>query len=199
MLLDLRDIFLLPLASPLRFAALLYTTPHFTALRCTNLRYAGTQAGYVGEDVESILHKLYMESGQDIERCQRGIVYLDEIDKVGVASVVGVSFDSTVSKGVSPFSRRFQAAMRWVPQGVVCVTLSQIHTQSLWRRAKTMLPLLSSFFFLFFLETPAVNFQTVLKTGIVPYACSCCSWPHVGREPCKIALNRRHPVERSVR
>lgn len=40
------------------------------------------QAGYVGEDVESILHKLYMESGQDIERCQRGIVYLDEIDKV---------------------------------------------------------------------------------------------------------------------
>ncbi|CAN0119477.1 unnamed protein product, partial [Ectocarpus sp. 12 AP-2014] len=41
-----------------------------------------TQAGYVGEDVESILHKLYMESGQDIERCQRGIVYLDEIDKI---------------------------------------------------------------------------------------------------------------------
>lgn len=37
----------------------------------------------MGEDVESILHKLYMESGQDIERCQRGIVYLDEIDKVG--------------------------------------------------------------------------------------------------------------------
>ena len=34
--------------------------------------------------MESILHKLYMESGQDIERCQRGIVYLDEIDKVGV-------------------------------------------------------------------------------------------------------------------
>lgn len=39
------------------------------------------QAGYVGEDVESILHKLYMESGQDIDRCQRGIVYIDEIDK----------------------------------------------------------------------------------------------------------------------
>lgn len=41
-----------------------------------------TQAGYVGEDVESILYKLYMESDQDIERCQRGIVYIDEADKI---------------------------------------------------------------------------------------------------------------------
>lgn len=41
-----------------------------------------TQAGYVGEDVESILFKLYLESGQDIERCQRGIVYIDETDKI---------------------------------------------------------------------------------------------------------------------
>jgi ATP-dependent Clp protease ATP-binding subunit ClpX len=41
-----------------------------------------TQAGYVGEDVESILHKLYMESGQDLARTQRGIVYIDEIDKI---------------------------------------------------------------------------------------------------------------------
>mmetsp|Transcript_7115 Transcript_7115/g.16167 ORF Transcript_7115/g.16167 Transcript_7115/m.16167 type:complete len:819 (-) Transcript_7115:118-2574(-) len=41
-----------------------------------------TQAGYVGEDVESVLFKLYIESGQDLERCQRGIVYIDEIDKI---------------------------------------------------------------------------------------------------------------------
>lgn len=41
-----------------------------------------TQAGYVGEDVESVLFKLYIESGQDIERCQRGIVYIDETDKI---------------------------------------------------------------------------------------------------------------------
>jgi len=43
-----------------------------------------TQAGYVGEDVESILYKLYLEAGQDLERAQRGIVYIDEIDKVGL-------------------------------------------------------------------------------------------------------------------
>eukprot|EP00968_Pinguiococcus_pyrenoidosus_P005765 scaffold375_cov210-Pinguiococcus_pyrenoidosus.AAC.7 len=42
-----------------------------------------TQAGYVGEDVESLLFKLYQESGQDLERTQRGIVYIDEIDKIG--------------------------------------------------------------------------------------------------------------------
>lgn len=41
-----------------------------------------TQAGYVGEDVESILFKLYLESGQDVERCQKGIVYIDETDKI---------------------------------------------------------------------------------------------------------------------
>jgi len=41
-----------------------------------------TQAGYVGEDVESVLFKLYLESGQDIDRCQRGIVYIDESDKI---------------------------------------------------------------------------------------------------------------------
>jgi ATP-dependent protease Clp ATPase subunit len=41
-----------------------------------------TQAGYVGEDVESILFKLYMASGNDLERTQRGIIYIDEADKI---------------------------------------------------------------------------------------------------------------------
>lgn len=41
-----------------------------------------TQAGYVGEDVESVLFKLYQASGFDIEATQRGIVYIDEIDKI---------------------------------------------------------------------------------------------------------------------
>jgi ATP-dependent Clp protease ATP-binding subunit ClpX len=42
-----------------------------------------TQAGYVGEDVESILRRLLQAAGGDIDRCQQGIVYLDEVDKIG--------------------------------------------------------------------------------------------------------------------
>lgn len=41
-----------------------------------------TQVGYVGEDVSNILKKLYMAAGGDIEKCKKGIVYVDEIDKV---------------------------------------------------------------------------------------------------------------------
>lgn len=41
-----------------------------------------TEAGYVGEDVESILEKLVEKAGGDIEKAERGIVYIDEIDKI---------------------------------------------------------------------------------------------------------------------
>ncbi len=41
-----------------------------------------TEAGYVGEDVENILTKLLMAADGDIERAQRGIVFIDEIDKI---------------------------------------------------------------------------------------------------------------------
>ncbi len=41
-----------------------------------------TEAGYVGEDVENILTKLYMAAEGDIERTERGIVFIDEIDKI---------------------------------------------------------------------------------------------------------------------
>ncbi len=40
-----------------------------------------TEAGYVGEDVENIVLELYREAGSDLERTQRGIIYIDEIDK----------------------------------------------------------------------------------------------------------------------
>ena len=41
-----------------------------------------TEAGYVGEDVENILLKLIQNADYDIERAQRGIIYVDEIDKI---------------------------------------------------------------------------------------------------------------------
>lgn len=41
-----------------------------------------TQAGYVGEDVESVLHKLLAAADFDVEAAQQGIVYIDEVDKI---------------------------------------------------------------------------------------------------------------------
>ena len=50
----------------------------FTIADATTL----TEAGYVGEDVENINLKLYQAAGQDKEKTERGIVYIDEIDKI---------------------------------------------------------------------------------------------------------------------
>ena len=41
-----------------------------------------TEAGYVGDDVESIVSKLYQAADGDVERTQRGIIFIDEIDKI---------------------------------------------------------------------------------------------------------------------
>ena len=41
-----------------------------------------TEAGYVGDDVENVITKLYQASGGDIKKTERGIIYIDEIDKI---------------------------------------------------------------------------------------------------------------------
>jgi ATP-dependent Clp protease ATP-binding subunit ClpX len=41
-----------------------------------------TEAGYVGDDVESLISRLYANSGHDIQRTQQGIIFVDEIDKI---------------------------------------------------------------------------------------------------------------------
>lgn len=45
---------------------------------CSNL----TKSGFVGEDVNSIITKLYREAGEDVSKTEQGIVYIDEIDKI---------------------------------------------------------------------------------------------------------------------
>jgi len=42
-----------------------------------------TEAGYVGEDVENIILRLLQHADWDVQRCQQGIIYIDEIDKIG--------------------------------------------------------------------------------------------------------------------
>ena len=59
-----------------------------TLARILNVPFAAsdattlTEAGYVGEDVENILLKLIQNADYDIEKAQRGIIYIDEIDKI---------------------------------------------------------------------------------------------------------------------
>ncbi|VIO95633.1 ATP-dependent Clp protease, ATP-binding subunit, putative [Brugia malayi] len=64
---------------------------------CTSM----TQAGYVGEDVESVVQKLVQNAGGNVERAQQGIVFLDEIDKIAAAhNVQSHAFRDVSGEGV---------------------------------------------------------------------------------------------------
>ncbi|XP_043533280.1 caseinolytic mitochondrial matrix peptidase chaperone subunit Xa isoform X2 [Chiloscyllium plagiosum] len=56
----------------------------FAICDCTTL----TQAGYVGEDIESVVAKLLQDANYNVDKAQQGIVFLDEVDKIG--SVPGI-------------------------------------------------------------------------------------------------------------
>jgi ATP-dependent Clp protease ATP-binding subunit ClpX len=72
-----------------------------------------TEAGYVGDDVESLVSRLYIAANGNVEQCERGIVFLDEIDKIARKSE-----SSTVSRDVS--GEGVQQALLKLVEGTKC-------------------------------------------------------------------------------
>jgi ATP-dependent Clp protease ATP-binding subunit ClpX len=72
-----------------------------------------TEAGYVGDDVESLISRLYVAAGHDKEKTEKGIVFIDEIDKISRRSE-----SSSITRDVS--GEGVQQALLKLVEGTVC-------------------------------------------------------------------------------
>lgn len=77
-----------------------------------------TEAGYVGDDVESLISRLHGAAGHDVDRTQRGIIFVDEIDKISRRSE-----SSSITRDVS--GEGVQQALLKLIEGTVCRIPSQ--------------------------------------------------------------------------
>jgi len=72
-----------------------------------------TEAGYVGDDVETLIGKLLSNAGGNVEKCQRGIIFLDEIDKISRKGE-----NTSITRDVS--GEGVQQALLKIVEGTVC-------------------------------------------------------------------------------
>jgi len=77
-----------------------------------------TEAGYVGDDVESLISRLFAAADYNVERCQRGIVFVDEIDKIARKSE-----STSITRDVS--GEGVQQALLKLVEGTKCRIVPQ--------------------------------------------------------------------------